>query len=204
MRTKRAYNRRPPQPIPPQAQASILSDESVIQTAPVAPSPRPEMRPQMREEDPRARAARRAAELMGHIPDEAQVHDNFAAPEPPQDWSYEWKAIEVLGKEIDGKESKMAQTGWERVPADRHPEMMPKNYKGAEIKKDGMVLCERPKAITDMMRERESREARQAVRDNEAKLGAPPPGQFQRSKPDGDSLVKVKKSYAPIPIPQDG
>lgn len=198
MRTKRAYNRRPPQPMA-QAQSddTLVSEEPVMQTAAVS-APRPEMRAPMREEDPRSRAARRAAELMGHIPDETEVHDSFAAPPPPDGWTYEWKAIEVLGKEIDGKESKIAQTGWERVPADRHPEMMPRNYKGAEIKKDGMVLVERPKVITDMMRDRELKDARLAMRNNQEKLGIAP-----KAFADGNTLVDIKKSYSPMAIPQD-
>jgi hypothetical protein len=39
--------------------------------------PRAEMRSEMREEDPRARAARRAAELRGHLVDIDEGTDDF-------------------------------------------------------------------------------------------------------------------------------
>ena len=57
------------------------------------PEMREEIRPEMRgeEDDPRARAAKRAAELRGHVETFDDGVDKFAAPRAPDGWTYEWK-----------------------------------------------------------------------------------------------------------------
>jgi len=165
--------------------------------------PAVEMRPKMREEDPRARAARRAQELRDHRGTLDEGNDEFYIDPSsiPPGWDYEWKRKTVLGAEDPAYQVALARSGWEVVPASRHPEMMPDKGGYTAIERKGMVLMERPKEITDEMRSLELRKARQQVRAKEQQLNSAPDGQFERSNKN-NSLVNVKKSYEAIPIPE--
>lgn len=168
---------------------------------------RPAMRPEapVVEESPRERAARKAAELREHRQGDLDDGTDEFFVEPgiiPDGWSYEWKTKTILGMEDPAHQVKLARDGWEVVPASRHPEMMPAGYKGVEITRKGMVLMERPLEITEEMRALELRRARLQVRAKEEQLTAAPAGQFERSNK-GNDLVKVKKSYEAMPIPEE-
>jgi hypothetical protein len=161
---------------------------------------REEMRASKREEDPRARAERRAAEirqnLKGDISDGA---DRFYIDPRmiPDGWSYEWKRKSLWGKEDPGHEVELARQGWEAVPASRHPQMMPSgNWQ--TIDRDGMILMERPKVLTDDVHKDNLRKARLQVRAKEAQLNQAPEGTFDRDDP----RVKpnIKKSFEAMPI----
>ncbi len=160
--------------------------------------------PAPREEDPRTRAARRALELREHLGGSMEdgVDKYFIDPKViPDGWSYEWKTLTVLGKENPSYQVALAHRGWEAVPRSRHPEMMPDNYRGETIERDGMILMERPKEITDEVNGHERRKAREQVRSKEEQLGGAAPGQFSRDNK-GQSMVNIKKSYeAGIAIP---
>lgn len=179
--------------------------EEVFEPAPVAAVPtRAPMRPAMREEDPRARAARRAAELRDHLGEEPDGVDEFFIDpnDIPDGWDYEWKAKFVLGQEQATHILALRRAGWEEVPTSRHPSYMPMGSDLPYIERKGMVLMERPKEITDEARARELRKARLQVRHKEEQLNAATGGQFERTNKD-QSLVKVKKSYESIPIPNE-
>ena len=168
-------------------------------------SERPPVRPEpSRGEDPRERAAKRAAEIRGHVEDLDEGTDKFYVPQSiiPDGWTYEWKTLTVLNAENPAHQVELARRGWEAVPASRHPEMMPHGWTGKTILRDGMILMERPKEITDEALSIRYRRARSQVRAKEEQLVAAPPGQFERNNKDS-SLVKVKKSYAPTEIPQE-
>lgn len=170
--------------------------------APIAPS-RPEMRPTMREEDPRARAARRAAELRDHHNGDMDdgVDEFYIDPaDIPEGWSYEWKRRTVLGAEDPAYQVALARAGWEPVPTSRHPSYMPMGGDYPFIERKGMILMERPLEITEDARNAELRKARMQVRQKEAQLNSAESGHFERTNKD-QSLVKVKKSYESIPIP---
>lgn len=172
-----------------------------------APAPkvelRKEMRPPMREDDPRERAARRAAEVRGHVGSMDEGTDDFYIPPElvPEGWSYEWKRKTILGQEDPAYAVALARKGWEPVPANRHPSMMPDGGTFSTIERKGMVLMERPLELTDEARDIERRRARAQVRQKEEQLNAAPAGQFDRNNKD-NSLVKVKKSYEAMPIPE--
>ena len=161
--------------------------------------------PKPREEDPRSRAARRAMELREQgSPDDGEVYLGPFYIDPsiiPDGWSYEWKTYTVLGKENPSYQVSMAHKGWEAVPRSRHPHMMPHNYQGETIERDGMILMERPLEITQEAKARDLRVARAQVQGKEAQLGGAPAGTFERSNKD-QSLVKVKKSYEHMEIPE--
>jgi hypothetical protein len=65
-----------------------------------------------------------------------------------------------------------------------------------------MVLMERPLEITEEVRAAELRRARLQVRAKEEQLSSTPQGQFERSNK-GNDLVKVKKGYEAIAIPDE-
>jgi hypothetical protein len=159
-------------------------------------------RPALRE-DPRTRAARRAAELREHrwAMDEGTDEFRIALDLIPDGWDYEWKRKLLLGQEDPAYQVQLARNGWEAVPADRHPEMMPSTGNFAVIERKGMILMERPKEITEEVRSADLRRARQQVRQKEEQLNSAPEGTLQRKKSDGSTLTKINKSYEAIPIP---
>ena len=166
---------------------------------------RPAMRPSAKvEESPRDRAARKAAELRAHREGTMDDGTDEFFVEPgiiPDGWTYEWKTKTILGAEDPAHQVKLARDGWEAVPANRHPEMMPAGYKGVEITRKGMILMERPMEITEEVRQLELRRARLQVRAKEEQLSAAPAGQFERSNK-GNEMAKIKKGYEAMPIPE--
>jgi hypothetical protein len=164
---------------------------------------RGDMRPPMREEDPRTRAARRAAEIRDNIGSMDEGTDDFYVDPHivPPGWSYEWKRKTFLNQEDPAYQVQLARTGWEPVPANRHPSYMPDGNRHATIERKGMVLMERPLELTEEARAIELRKARNQVRHKEAQLNSAPDGQFGR---DHDQVKpRIGKSYEAIPIPKD-
>lgn len=163
------------------------------------------IRESVRDDDPRARAKARVAELRGEGGglDLDGVADKFFIPPDsiPQGWTYEWKRWRTYGKEDPTYEVEMARRGWEPVPAGRHPELVPSNWTGDHIEMDGMILMERPEEITREFRELERRRAMSQVRAKEEQLNDAPPGTFERVDAKGKSTTKVAKSIAPMAIP---
>lgn len=158
----------------------------------------------LREEDPRARAARRTQELLDHgqLPDEGPDEFYVDREEIPAGWDYEWKTRTVVNKEDPAYQVQLARSGWEPVPAGRHPHFMPKDSTSPLIERKGMILMERPLEITKRVKMRDQGRALNQVRQKEAQLAGAPDGQFERENK-GNSLVKVGKSYEPMPIPND-
>ena len=154
--------------------------------------------------DPRARAAARAAQLREHLGDGlGEGTDEFYVDPAiiPDGWSYEWKRETVLGQPDPSYQVTLAQRGWEPVPASRHPELVPPGWAGAHIPRKGCLLMERPEEITDEVRAQDDRRAREQVRQKEAQLGGAPAGTFERDNK-GAPLANIRKSYEAIPIPE--
>jgi hypothetical protein len=187
------------------AAAAEAEQEQAVLEAEDAGLSRAEMRPVMREEDPRTRAARRAEEIRNHLGGMDDGTDEFFIDprDIPPGWSYEWKRKTVLGQEDPAYMVSLARKGWEPVPASRHPHMMPEGWVStATIERKGLILMERPLELTEEQREIDRRAAINQVRQKEQQLAAAPAGTFERNNKDS-SLVKVKKSYEAIPIPKD-
>lgn len=183
----------------PEAEAA---SEAVEEAAP-ASDLRPAMRAPMRDEDARARAARRAAEIRGSVGslDEGMDDFYFNVADVPDGWTYEWKRKITAGAEDPAYQVSLARMGWEPVPADRHPHMMPSNGKFAVIERKGMILMERPKELSDEARMIELKKARQQVNNKKSQLSNAPDGQFGR---DHSSVrPKISNTYEPMPIPKD-
>lgn len=165
--------------------------------------PRADPRGELREESPQARAERRAAEILEHLGDIDQGSDRFYVNPDlvPPGWTYEWKRKTVLGKEDPAYDVQVAGTGWEAVPLARHRQFMPEGFQGQIIERDGMVLMERPAAITNKIKAMDVARAAQQVRDKEAQLTAAPKDHFGRDNK-GDPLMQISKSREPVPIPE--
>ncbi len=183
------------------------------QPVPVAPPPAPvevmreepraaDIRADLRGEDPRAEAERIAAEWFGHL-DSLGPHKDKYYVDPtkmPDGWSYEWRTYQVVGKENPQYQVQLQRAGWRSVPAKRHPELMPRDYDpNGAILIDGMMLMERPKAITDFQKARDKAEADAPIKNIRDKLTGAPPSHFPRGV--GGAPAAVNTAYAPPDIP---
>jgi len=168
--------------------------------------PRGDMRDTMREEDPRARAARRAAEIRGHRGDMDEGTDEFFIDPDmvPQGWTYEWKRRLLLGQEDPSHMVALYRDGWEPVPLNRdsrHRAMMPRGWAENTIERKGMILMERPTELTEEVRDMQLRAARKQVRDKEAQIAGTPDGTMTRDHKDARPVIK--KSFEAMPIPKE-
>lgn len=161
-----------------------------------------EIRPPMREEDSRDAASRRAAQLREHLGDVVEGQDDFYIPldEIPDGWTYEWKRHAVYGQEDPAYQIQLSRSGWEPVPASRHPWMMPNNASSQTILRKGMILMQCPTEIIDERKLAEIRKARMQVRAKEAQIAGTPDGTMTRD--DARVRPQIKKSYEAIPIPE--
>ena len=148
--------------------------------------------------DSKARAERRLAEIRGNMPDGGEYRDKFWAPSPPDGWDYQWKRRTIYGQEDPAYQVELTRNGWEAVPLDRHPAMMPQGWKGKTIEVEGMVLMERPKVLTDEARDRERRAARESVLTKEKQLSNSREGDLGRRE-----VQAFSKTREPIPVPDD-
>jgi hypothetical protein len=187
----RRRGRRPMQRVKPKS----------LETEVASPIERPALRPALRDDDPRVRAARRAAEIRGHIGSMDEGIDEFAAPPAPDGWTYEWKRHTIMNMEDPTYQTHLRRVGWEPVPASRYPEMMPVGAGDSAIMRKGMILMERPKEITDEVRQNEMRRARSQVKVKEQQLSNSPDGQFTRDHE--QTKPRIKKSFEAMPIPEE-
>lgn len=184
------------------------ADDTLDAIATVASAPprveREPLREPVRAEDPRERARRRAAELKGVVEEMGDGDDKFSFDRKiiPDGWEYEWKRMTTYGARDPSYEVNLAQTGWEPVPLERHPEMMPRGWAGQTIERDGMMLMERPREISDMVRAKDRKRARLQLHDKEEQLGMAPKDHFDRDNK-GTPMASVSKGYSPAEIPGD-
>jgi len=176
-------------------------EQMAAAAAPAAEAPieRPDVRGDIREEDPRTRAARRTAEIMEHGSLSAGAHDKFYVDPSviPPGWTYEWKYYSTLNKPDESKAIELRRNGWEAVPASRHPELMPDGSRGETIIREGMMLMERPQEITNFVRQRELDDARQLQRLPHEMGSQTPQGTGPRDN-NGKPLVDIKRSYGEL------
>ena len=190
---------RPPRSLAVKAPEGIETNVDNVETV----SARPALRPAMRDEDPRAAAAKRAAEIRGNVGSMDEGVDDFYIDtrEIPDGWTYEWKRRTIAGQEDPAYQVSLARMGWEPVPADRHPNMMPVRGQYTTIERKGMMLMERPMELSEEARSIELRRARQQIANKKTQLGSSPDGQFGRDH--ASVKPKVSNSYEPMPIPND-
>ncbi len=210
----RGRPRKPPAEGAKAAPAPIAAAEPIVaaglSAAPVAPplpvaeppqeAQREEMRAdthaEMRAEDPRAEAERLAAEWFGHLDSLGPQKDKYYVDPTkiPDGWSYEWRTYTVVGKENPQYQVQLQRAAWRPVMASRHPELMPKGYEGVVLV-DGMMLMERPRAITEFRQAQDRREANAPIENIRAKMAGAPQGQFPRDA-DPRTAPKINTVFA--------
>jgi len=184
---------------PPKAKAEA---QPVIEAVAIEPIvDRPPMRPPMREEDPRAAAARRAAEIRSNQVDDDGV-DEFKLPRAPDGWTYEWKTKSVMGAINHAHLTELRRQGWEEVPTSRHPEEMPLGGHDPVIERKGMILMQRPTVIVDEARAIQIAKARNQVRFKEEQLSGTPEGGLGHRNHD-QVKPRISKGYEPLAVPKD-
>lgn len=144
------------------------------------------------------RAARRLAEIRNGMPEGGDNRDKFWAPNPPAGFDYQWKRRTIYNQEDPSYQVELIRNGWEPVPLDRHPEMMPKGWSAKTIEIDGLVLMERPMVLTDEARAREKANARESVVTKEMQLKSTREGDLGRRE-----VQKFSKTREAIAIPQE-
>lgn len=145
-----------------------------------------------------ARAEARAREIRENMPEGGSQRDKFYAPPPPDGFDYQWKMKTVMGEEFHSYQVDLMRNGWEPVPLERHPELMPGGWQGNTIEIDGLVLMERPKIFTEEARQDEARTAREAVMVKEAQMREGRAGDLGKRE-----VQKLSKSRSPIAVPGD-
>jgi len=184
---------------PPKAKAEAQPVVEAVAVEPIVD--RPPMRPPMREEDPRAAAARRAAEIRSNQVDDDGV-DEFKLPRAPDGWTYEWKTKSVMGAINHAHLTELRRQGWEEVPTARHPEEMPLGGHDPVIERKGMILMQRPTVIVEEARAIQIAKARNQVRFKEEQLSGTPEGGLGHRNHD-QVKPRISKGYEPLPVPKD-
>jgi hypothetical protein len=111
----------------------------------------------------------------------------------PDGMSYEWRRVTYAGKEDVRHQARAHRRHWTPVPKKRHPEIVgreaaEKDAEGA-IVVDGLMLMERPSAITREAAGLRDERARERVRNQVKSLKLTPEGQLPRVR------VEAKKKY---------
>ena len=159
----------------------------------------PDEAPKTSTESSKARAEARIRAIRGN-PDLANGtdRDKYWAPPPPDSWDYQWKLKSVLGQDDVDRIRQNEMNGWEPVPLSRHPELMPKGWKGDTIEVGGLVLMERPMMFTQEAREEERRAAREAVITKESQMKEGRSGDLGQRQ-----VNRLSKSHGRIDVPSE-
>ncbi len=154
--------------------------------------------PQNEEAASLARAEARIRQLRDTMPAIGGYRDKFDAPKPPPGYDYQWKRRTIFGWEDPSYSVELVRNGWEPVPLSRHPEMMPRGWKGETIEVEGQVLMERPMYFTQRAREHERLMAREAVAAKEQQLRATGKNDLGQRE-----VLNFSKTREAIHIPED-
>lgn len=151
-------------------------------------------------EQSRARAEARIRAIRGNpdLEGGGGERDKYWAPPPPDGFDYQWKLKSVMNQDDIDRIRQNEMNGWEPVPLTRHPELMPRGWKGDTIEVGGLVLMERPMVFTEEARAEERRAAREAVITKEAQM------KEGRGSDLGPRQVnRFNKSRGPIDVPNE-
>lgn len=121
----------------------------------------------------------------------------------PDGMRYNWKTMSVLGQQQARRFGRYQATGWEPVPASRHPGLFtPRGYEG-EIEYDGLVLMEKPEELCRQTEAREYRKAREQVKAKEDQLRGGDVGTTLDSRHKSAlQSNRINKSYERIDVPE--
>jgi hypothetical protein len=156
----------------------------------------------LREDEHDAEHAPRKRTRNSQLNREDEFYVNLAAI--PADISVEWKRMSNVGEENPFYIARMREQGWEPVNPLQHPDWVPvpPGYDKTTIIKNGLVLMERPKHLTDEARAESRMLAKQQVREAEQRLGMTPKDTMTRDH-DGAKPKIVKEMMRPVAIEED-
>jgi hypothetical protein len=170
--------------------------ESVRSDAEVAAA-----KPQITDHISRARARMAEFKAIHGDDDFSDIFVDKWFAQAPEGWSYEWKTHSVWNKEYPQYLSSLQRNGWSPVSS-KEPEVRNLLYPGYENESvivDGMILMERPRELTDRVREREYRRANEVVRNSERKLADAPAGTAPRTA-FAETSPKLRGHVGPVTI----
>jgi hypothetical protein len=189
--------------VPPKTDGRRNGNGQRGQAAVAAPSEPPEMyRQNAMRTPPHTAADREPVHEGAHVPERRRrrrsslvSEDKFFIPpgEIPDGSSYEWKRETVLGREDPFYIASMREQGWEPVDPKMHPNWLPPGYTGNAIRREGMILMERPIELTQEAQAEQRTLARKQVREAEQRLGKTPDGTMTREHP--DVVPRVDKQW---------
>lgn len=189
-------------PSEPEVTEALAKAERRHKTAPRARAVVEQARPP--EEDLRAEDAR-APEGGARLQRRSRRHDDQFYVDPalvPPGMSYEWKRESVYGQPDEAHQIELRENHWKPVPADRHPSMVMRDKDGT-IRRQGMILMERPAYLTKEAEQEDLRNAIGQVQSVPAnQMARTPEGQFTRNHPSVKAVQKLKRGYSPIDIPE--
>jgi hypothetical protein len=144
------------------AQAEIKGREAARGEArpPVRPDVRPEQRPPQRLEP--GQFIGRDGEILSFARGQEYGADEFHVPEEMKEpgWSYQWIAATVHNKPNHGEMREMMANGWRPVKPTQLGGYFERYAEGRDhIEYKGLILMERPEAMTEAARERDRRAA---------------------------------------------
>ena len=150
--------------------------------APQVPSS-PRQTPLRSESLARAQARSKMIRSKGSVEgDDVDQLAMFGNIKPPEGFAYQLKRMSVWNQPTPGHQSMLQRNGWEPVPVERHPEVMPQGSSGY-IEKDGLMLMEIPADIVEEKRVIADRTARAPIEGLAHKLADTPQGDAPRMYP---------------------
>jgi hypothetical protein len=131
-----------------------------------------------------------------------EFYVNLAAVGPDTDVN--WKRFSNVGEEYPYYIARMREQGWEPVNPQDHPDWVPvpPGYDKANIIKGGLILMERPMALTNEARAEDKQRAKQQVIEAEQRLGMTPNATLTRDH-EGVKPRIQKEMMRPIAIQED-
>ena len=115
----------------------------------------------------------------GTLVDKFALPSDMLADLKERGMSVEWKRETTIGQQDPSYDIFMREQGWEPIMGERYPEFVMEGQKGP-IRRDGMILMERPIELTKEAQMEERNAAREAVSIKEQQLGVAGKGEFQR------------------------
>ena len=120
------------------------------------------------------------------------------------DYSYEWKRYSVYGKQDTVHQVSLAENGWRPVMVEPSSPFagyyMPADYKGAIIRED-LILMERPRGLSDLVREQERERARDQLRASQqrytSRQGVDTPKGFTTANPNVPANISTNYDVGP-------
>jgi hypothetical protein len=129
----------------------------------------------------------------GTLVDKFDIPESMKADFAARGMDVQWKRETVYGARDPSYEVFMREQGFDPVDSSRFPEYVAEGASGP-IRRDGMMLMERPMELTLEAKLEERQAADDAVRIKTEQLTGAPDGQFQRHRADGSSTVSINRT----------